>query len=39
MKTDLDQAQLNSNATKHPVLKTVAAIIAGFVTWILVASV
>jgi len=39
MKTDLDQAQLNSSATKHPVLKTVAAIIAGFVIWILVASI
>ena len=39
MKTDLDQAQPNSRATKHPVLKTVAAIIAGFVTWILVATI
>ena len=39
MKTDLDQAQINSSATKHPVLKIVAVIIAGFVTWILVASI
>ena len=38
MKTDLDQVQSNSRA-KHPVLKTVAAIIAGIVTWILVASI
>ena len=39
MKTNSGQAQLNSSATKHPVLKIVAAIIAGFVTWILVASI
>src|SRR6476661_7775030 len=39
MKTDLDQAQLNSSATKHPILKTVAAIIAGLFTWILVATI
>ena len=39
MKTDLDQAQPNSRSSKHPVLKTVAAIIAGLVTWIIVASI
>ena len=39
MKTDLGQVQPNSRATKHSVWKTVAAIIAGFVTWILVASI
>ena len=39
MKTDLGQVQPNSRATKHSVWKTVAAIITGFVTWILVASI
>ncbi len=39
MKTDLDQAQPNSRATKQLVWKTVVAIIAGLVTWILVASI
>jgi hypothetical protein len=39
MKTDLDQAQPNSRATTHSAWKTVAAIIAGLVTWILVASI
>jgi hypothetical protein len=39
MKTDSYQTQPNSRATNHPVLKTVAAIIAGFVTWVLVATI
>ena len=39
MKTDLDQAQPNSRATRHSAWKTFAAIIAGFTTWILVASI
>jgi hypothetical protein len=39
MKTDSDQAQPNSRSTKQSVWKTVVAIIAGLITWILVASV
>jgi hypothetical protein len=39
MKTDLDQAQPNSSATKHSAWKTFAAIIVGLITWILVASI
>src|SRR6476646_10791599 len=39
MKTDSNQIQPNSRATKHSAWKTVAAIIAGLVTWILVATV
>ena len=39
MKTDLSQAQPNFRATKHSVWKIFAAIIAGFVTWILVATI
>jgi hypothetical protein len=39
MKTDLDQAQPNSGATKHSTWKTFGAIIAGLVTWVLVASI
>jgi hypothetical protein len=39
MKTDSYQIQPSSRATNHPVLKTVAAIIAGFVTWVLVATI
>ena len=39
MKIDSYQIQPNSCATKHSAWKTVAAIIAGFVTWIFVASI
>jgi ABC-type multidrug transport system permease subunit len=39
MNSDLDQARPNSRATKHLPWKTFAAIIAGFVTWVLVASI
>ena len=39
MKTDSYQTQPNSRATKPPLWKIVAAIIAGLVTWIIVASI
>jgi hypothetical protein len=39
MKTDLDQTQPNSCAKKQSSWKTVAAIIAGLATWVLVASI
>ncbi|MGC1323797.1 MAG: hypothetical protein WA849_16575 [Candidatus Udaeobacter sp.] len=39
MKIDLDQAKPNSRATKHSAWKTFAAILAGLVTWVLVASI
>ena len=39
METNLDQTRPNSRATKQSTWKTFAAIIAGFVTWILVATI
>ena len=39
MKTDLNQTQTNPRATEPPLWKIVAAIIAGLVTWIIVASI
>jgi len=39
MKTDSYQIQPDSRATKHSAWKTVAAVIAGLVTWILVATI
>ena len=39
MKTDSYQIQPDSRATKHSAWKTVAAVIVGLVTWILVATI
>jgi len=39
MKTDSYQIQPDSRATKHSAWKTVAAVIAGLATWILVATI